>query len=396
MKIVIACDKFKGSLTSSEANESISCGFFDYFEREKVSPFVKRPEISSLIMADGGEGTLEIFAANKKPGGGEVEEIILSVKDPLLRDISAKYLMCGRRAYIEMAKASGLALLNPSEYDPLRASTYGFGQMIADAIERGAEEIVCGIGGSATNDGGAGMLAALGFELVGRSGFSVEPGGVGLLDLIEIRCSPASRSLASIKFITACDVNNPLLGAEGATRVYSAQKGAGEREMAILERALENFSGVVCEFAGEDFRGHPGAGAAGGTGFAMLSLLGAELRPGWQVMAEAAGLEERTSSCDLVVTGEGSLDKQSLHGKVASGVADTAGRHNKPLWIFCGVNRLAPEEAELLGKSVKVFSLEEIAPDPQTSLKEAKGLLRKISAQAATFLKEIESNLQNQ
>lgn len=343
-------------------------------------------EVCFIEMADGGEGSLDVF--RKVSGAGRVQ---LYVKDPLGREIGAEYLYSNGVAFIEMAKASGLCLLKKEEYNPLAASSFGLGQIIYDAVEREAEHIIIGIGGSATNDGGAGMLSALGYGLLDASGNEIPPGGASLNDLATIIPGPASTRLEQIRFEVATDVNNPLLGINGATNVFSAQKGANASMRQVLEKGLENFSNVAKNITGIDYSIFPGTGAAGGVGFALKAFLGAELLPGWSIMASLAGLEEKIVKSDLVITGEGSLDRQSLGGKLISGIMELCHKHKKPLWIFCGVSSLNEES---LSKNIKIFPLTLEEPDPEESVKNAKRLLENISEKAATFLNDNKSNLQ--
>lgn len=377
MKIVIASDKFKNCLSSKEVNRAIGSG---------VQKSLSGCEVCYIEMADGGEGSLDVF--RKVSGAGRVH---LYVKDPLGREIAAEYLYGNGIAFIEMAKASGLCLLKREEYNPMIASSFGLGQIIFDAVDRGAEHIIIGIGGSATNDGGAGMLSALGYKLLNASGNEIPPGGASLNDLETIISSPASTRLEQIRFEVATDVNNPLLGTNGATNVFSAQKGADATMRQMLEKGLENFSKVAKNITGIDYSIFPGTGAAGGVGFALKSFLGAELLPGWSIMASVAGLEEKIAKSDLVITGEGSLDRQSLGGKLISGIMELCHKNNKPLWIFCGVSSLNEES---LSKNIKIFPLTLEEPDPEESVKNAKRLLENISEKAATFLNDNKSNLQ--
>jgi glycerate kinase len=376
MIIITACDKFKGTLTSVQANEAIARGI------RKILPDA---EIISKMMADGGEGSADLFAASTGAVRREVK-----VKNPIGKEIITDYLVSDGTAFIEMSKASGLALLKREEYSPLYASSYGFGQMILDAFLNGAREIITGIGGSAVNDGGAGMLQALGFSLQDSERNELKPGGEVLNSLSYISISKYQDMLSVTKFITACDVDNPLLGARGAVMVYSGQKGAGDKEKDLLEKALANFARVAAEFTGKDYRGYPGAGAAGGTGFSLKTFLNSEMRPGWEVMASLSDLENAIKRADLVITGEGSFDSQSINGKLVSGVIELARRHNKPIWIFCGVNSVGPD---LPYKQLKVFSISSIESSRERCEKFAEPLLEKIAESAATFNLSLTSNL---
>ncbi len=370
MKIVIASDKFKNCLTSKEVNRAIGKGLLKS---------LSEVELTYIEMADGGEGSLDVF--RKETGMGTVH---LYVKDPLGRVVGAEYLYGNGVAFIEMAKASGLCLLKKEEYNPLITSSFGLGQIICDAIEREAEQIIIGIGGSATNDGGAGMLSALGFGLLDYQGNRIAPGGASLNDLQKITTSPAIEQLNQVYFEVATDVDNPLLGEYGATNVYSEQKGADALSKEVLERGMKNFAKISADYLGVDFSDFEGAGAAGGVGFALKAFLGASLRPGWEIMSKLSDLEEKIASCDLVITGEGSFDSQSLRGKLVNGIMSLAAKYGKPLWILCGVSSL---NAQGFSNNIKVFPLSDEEPDKDASMKRSSQLLEKVSAQAATFLK---------
>ncbi len=322
MKILLAPDSFKDSLSANEVCEALKRGIL------KALP---QAQIVSLPMADGGEGTLETLVGSQK--GRTVTSL---VNDPLGRPIEAAYGMVGSTAIIEMARASGLELLKPEERNPLKTSTYGTGQLILDALNQGCRHFIIGIGGSATNDGGAGMLQALGVRFLGGDGNEIQVEGGNLDDIARIDNSNLDSRIVQSKIRVACDVTNPLLGENGASHVFAAQKGADKSMIETLEMGLANFSEKTRQIVGQDFSLMPGAGAAGGIGFGLMAYLGAQLRSGFEIVSEWVGLEEEIQKSDLIITGEGKIDEQSRYGKVPSGVAQLAKKHGKPVICIAG------------------------------------------------------------
>jgi len=335
MKILIAPDKFKGSLSAREVAENIELG---------LRSVLRDAEIAIAPMADGGEGTAEVIC--NALGGSWVK---CKAHDALGREIDARYAWIANRklAVMEMSEVAGMRRLSKSERDPLLASTFGVGEMILDAAQHGAREMIVGLGGSATNDGGFGMARAVGFRFFADA--KELTGTVGELQkLTEIEApvaagvSPANsatqptRLPSQLKVVAAVDVQNPLLGENGATRVFGPQKGATDDKIDILEGALAKFADVVSKEFGVDYRDEPGAGAAGGLGFGLMSFCGAKIRPGFEVVAEAADLESKMENFDLVITGEGSLDRQTLEGKTAAGTARLARKLGKPVFAVAG------------------------------------------------------------
>jgi len=319
-RILVAPDKFKGSLTAPAAAQAIGDGIRDALPDAEI---VLRP------IADGGDGTAETLHAAL--GGSWVH--VPGVADPLGRPIEARYLWIGADlAVIAMSEASGLWRLHPGEYDPLRASTFGTGQLIADALHRGARRILIGLGGSATNDGGAGMARALGFQFLDSFGRPLDL-PAALADLGTI-APPSHASAAEITGL--CDVSNPLLGPHGASQTFAPQKGATPARTESLDRHLRHLADVVARDLHCDFRDTPGAGAAGGLGFGLLSFCSASLKPGFETIAALLGLQREIATCDLVITGEGSLDDQTLHGKGPCGIAHLARAAGKPVLAFAG------------------------------------------------------------
>lgn len=321
MKILVAPDKFKGSLSAVAAVEAITRGL------RAVWPDA---EISSAPIADGGEGFAE--ALGQALGGAWVETRAL---DPIGREVDARYAWVEgeRLAIIEMSAASGLWRLTPEERAPLRANTFGTGQLIRHAVERGARKILVGLGGSATTDGGVGMAAALGYEFLTSDGeeLALFPGHLIALTRIQADCA-----IELPEIIAACDVQNPLLGPRGTAHIFSPQKGASESDVIALEGSLGALADAVTTDLGCDFRDTPGAGAAGGIAFGLLSFCGAKVVSGFDLVADTLRLEERIAASDLVITGEGRIDGQTLEGKGPAGVAALARRHGKPVLALAG------------------------------------------------------------
>lgn len=316
--ILLAFDSFKGSLTSREVA--------DAFE-EGVRTIVPDCEVRKVCLADGGEGTAEALVTSLDGEWVEAE-----VFDPLMRPIRARYGLVdnGQTGIIEMAVASGLPLLDESERNPLNTSTYGTGQLIADALARGCRKLLIGIGGSATNDAGIGMLTALGYRFLDAEGNSLPGRGESLEQIASINDSHALSELKSVEIYVACDVTNPFCGPQGAAHIFAPQKGADEAMVARLDRGLSHFASIINEYNRVDIVNIPGAGAAGGLGGAFSALLNAQLSRGVEIVLDALHFEELLKGCDLVVTGEGRIDHQTLMGKAPSGVLKVASRRGIP------------------------------------------------------------------
>lgn len=327
IRIVIAADSFKGSLTSMEAGTAISVGLqAGLAEKGIASAFAVVP------IADGGEGTIEAFTAAR---GGE--RAAVSCPGPLGDPVEAEFLLLpgGTTAVIESAQSCGLGLV-AGRADILRSNTAGLGRQIAAALDRRPTRILVGLGGSATNDWGAGMADALGARFLGGGGRPLPPCPAALGDVRSIDLSRWDARLLSVRFEAVSDVDNPLLGPEGAAAVFSPQKGADPRTVQILQKTGSRFADVVEAAAGRRFRDHPGAGAAGGLGFGLMAFLNAEIRSGIETIIEAADLRNRIEDADLIITGEGCLDAQSRRGKTAAGIARLARDAGRPCIIFSG------------------------------------------------------------
>jgi glycerate kinase len=323
MKVVIAPDSFKESLSALQVAEAIEAGVREIFPDA---------DIVKLPVADGGEGTVQ--AMIDATGGRRVE---LEVTGPLGEPAGAFYGVASMPdsgaalAVIEMAAASGLEMVPPNRRNPMTATSRGTGELILHALDAGVRRFVLGVGGSATNDGGAGMLQALGVRLLDDGGAELGPGGAALARLARIDVSGLDPRVRDSVFDIACDVNNPLVGPNGASAIFGPQKGATPEMVAELDACLAHYGQLIARDLGQDIAGMPGAGAGGGIAAAMVVFLGGRLRPGIEIIAEAVGLEKAVRDADLVITGEGRIDGQSASGKTPVGVARVAKRHGKPV-----------------------------------------------------------------
>lgn len=324
MRILIAPDKFKGSLSATEAADAMARGWAAGW-----------PEAELLLcpLADGGEGTLEVLV--RATGGRTVE---CDVTGPLGEPRRASFgiLGDGKTAVVEMAAASGLALIPPDKRDPRYATSAGTGDLIRCALDAGARRIIVGIGGSATNDGGTGMAAALGARFLDDCGEELPPGAIYLNNMESMETGGIDPRVRETDFIVASDVTNPLLGEEGASRVYGPQKGASEYDVELLESGLRRLAEVASSHVAPGYEDRPGAGAAGGLGFGLMAFLGAKLWPGTGVVMAAVGFKRKLEGCGLVVTGEGRLDAQTAYGKTVSGVARAARASGIPVLALGG------------------------------------------------------------
>lgn len=322
MKILVAADSFKGSLSAKDACAAIREGLLS------ASPSA---QVAVLPLADGGEGTVD--AVKHLPGA---QTVFVKTVDALTRPVSAEYCVIGDTAVMEMAAASGITLLKKDELDPKITTTYGCGPMLSDALGRGVKKIIIGIGGSATNDGGAGALSALGARLLDINGREIPTGGAALTLLHKIDLSAFDKRIFETEITAACDVTATLCGENGATKVFARQKGASQADIPLLENALFNFGKILEKTYDKPVFDIAGGGAAGGFG-AMLSVCcNAALRPGIELIAELAGLEEKIRECDTVITGEGKTDASTLLGKVPVGVARIAKKLGKPCVLLSG------------------------------------------------------------
>jgi len=324
MKIVVAPDSFKGSLTAIEVSVAIEQGIREVFPEA---------EIIKIPMADGGDGTVECLV--NATGGEILKEKVIG---PLGNEILAHYGILGdkKTAVIEMAAASGLTLVPENKRNPLITTTYGTGQLIKVALNQECRKMIIGIGGSATNDGGAGMLQALGVKLLDREEKEVGFGGGELKKIVKIDISCMDNRLFDIKVLVASDVNNPLCGPQGASRIYGPQKGATPEIIEELDKSLAYFAELIKRDLNKDVKDIPGAGAAGGLGASLMAFLNAELRPGIEIIIEIVKIEQIIRESDLLITGEGRIDAQSVFGKVPFGLGKMAKKYNVPVIAIVG------------------------------------------------------------
>ena len=361
MKIVVAPDKFKGSLPATQVAAAIAAGLH-----------AGRPgaEVVTIPVADGGEGTVDAAVA------AGFERVPVTAAGPAGDPVRASYARRGEVAVVELAGVCGLARLPGGRPAPLSASSFGAGEVLRAALEAGARRIILGVGGSASTDGGAGLLQALGARVLDTSGEPVRPGGAGLREVAALDLTRLHRALYSAEIILAADVDNPLTGPDGAAEVYAPQKGASPAEVAALATGLCRWAAVVATAVGRDWSRAPGAGAAGGVGFAALAVLGATRRPGIELVLDLAGFETALDGADLVITGEGSLDAQSLAGKTPVGVARAAARRG--IGVVAVAGRSTLREAELATAGITaVYPLSDLEPDLERCRAEAARLLRR-------------------
>ncbi|MCF2533363.1 glycerate kinase [Yinghuangia soli] len=348
VKIVVAPDKFKGTLTAAQAAGHLADGIL------RVLPAA---DVRRLPVADGGDGTVDAAVA------AGFRRVRTRVAGPTGHAVDASFAIRGTTAVVELAEAAGLVLLPAGTPAPLTASSYGVGQLITEAVRVGARRIVLGLGGSACTDGGAGMVQALGGRLLDADGVELPPGGAALRGLARIEAADLQRRYADLDVVIASDVDNPLLGSNGAAAVYGPQKGAGPEDVPVLEAGLARWAEIAeLDVHAVGIAAQPGAGAAGGVGFGALAFLGATLRPGIELLLDLLGFAAVLDGADLVVTGEGRLDRQTLHGKAPAGVAAAARGAGVPVVAVAGRVELAPAELEAAG-IVKAYALADLAPD---------------------------------
>lgn len=336
-KIVVASDSFKGSLASLQVADAVEAA---------VKEIYPSCEVVKVNVADGGEGTMDAFL--QQLGG---RKVVVTVSDPLWRPVEASYLILddGLTAIMDMSSASGLTLLTPEERNPSKTSTIGTGELIRDALDRGCRRFLVGIGGSATNDAGMGMLHALGYRFLDSDGMELPPIGESMVSVAFIDGAERISALAEAEFIVACDVNAPLYGQDGAAYVFAAQKGADENMVAALDHGLRHFSEISAAFTGSDFAGIQGSGAAGGLGFAFRQFLGARLERGADMVLDAIRFDDLIEGADLVITGEGRIDLQTLTGKTPFGVRQHAARYAIPVVAIGGQVTIDKSQSEFSG-----------------------------------------------
>jgi|SRR6056297_234835 len=373
MNFVLAPDKFKGSLTGLEFCDAVA---------EGIRSVMPNADIVKLPLADGGDGTIEVVNYYLK---GEIVNI--EVNNPFFQPIRASYLYSEstKTAFIEMAEASGVKLLSTSELDCKNATTLGTGEMIVDAIDKGALTIILGIGGSATNDCGIGMATALGYKFLDKNGQIVKPIGANLSRIDKIDNSRVHQRINEVVFKVACDVTNPLYGKNGAAHVYAAQKGATQEDIGLLDQGLQDFSKIINPFFKVDAQSIEGAGAAGGMGIATKVFLNGNLEPGIKLIKKLANFDERIVGADWVISGEGKLDIQTLSGKTIDGILTSLKKSNGKLAVFCGMIELEKQALEDIGISYAA-SVMDTAVDLEDALQNSKDYLKNI---ATTFAQKI-------
>jgi glycerate kinase len=365
MRVIVAPDKFKGSLTAAEAAEAIEAGL------RRARPDV---ELVRFPVADGGDGTLAAVLSS-----GEAERVEAEVTGPTGEPVTAAFALApDGSAMVEMAEASGLRRLPGGVPAPRDATTYGTGELIAAALDRGAARLVLGIGGSATTDGGTGMASALGARFLDGDGNPLAPGGGALMRLAHIETGGLDPRVADLEVTVACDVDNPLVGQDGAAAVYGPQKGARPDDILLLDSALRRYARILREDLGLDLENVPGAGAAGGLGAGAIAFLGAELKPGIELVLELVGFDREIGRADLVVTGEGSLDAQSLRGKAPFGVARAAGANGVPVVALAGQLEVRERELRAAGFE-EAHALTSIEPDVERCQEHAAELLERLA-----------------
>jgi len=374
MKFVIAPDKFKDSLTGLEFCNAVS---------EGILSILTHAEIVKLPLADGGDGTIEVVDFYLKGKHVHVE-----VTNPLFKKIDAPYLFseANQVAFIEMAEASGMKLLNNKERDCKSTTTIGTGELILDAINKGAKTIILGIGGSATNDCGIGMATALGYRFLNKEGIKVKPIGENLSNIVSIDSSQVEARLKHVNFKIASDVTNPLYGKNGAAYVYAEQKGATLEDIAMLDKGLEDFSKVIDAHFNINSQNIKGAGAAGGMGIATYVFLNGTLTSGIELIKEIARFDENIKNADWIITGEGKLDSQTLSGKTITGVLDSAIKESIPVAVFCG--KIENESLDKLGITY-ADSVMRVANNLDDAMRNSYKYLKEISIKFSDKIKKV-------
>jgi glycerate kinase len=364
VRVLVAPDKFRGTLTAREAASAIATGWL----RSRPAD-----EIVQIPMADGGEGTLDALV-DATDGGRRT----LFVEGPLGEPVEAEFGWLGNAdppvVVVEMARASGLELVSPERREPMRASTFGTGELILAACREGADEVIVCIGGSASTDGGAGMAQAMGVRLLDASGGAIGRGGASLLDLARIDLTTLDAAARRTRIVVASDVDNPLVGANGAAHAYGPQKGASAEEILVLDRALGHLAAVVYRDLMIDVRYVHGAGAAGGLGAGLVAFLGAKVRPGTEIVMEAVHFTSALTGADLVITGEGAFDERSIDGKVPGGVISAAAGTGVRVVVLCGRADVRPEDV-IVASLVERFGHERALADACAALEDLAALV---------------------
>jgi glycerate 2-kinase len=381
MNILIAMDSFKESLTALEACEAVKKGFKEVL-KDKCN-------ITCVPMADGGEGTVQSLVDATE---GKIIKTV--VTGPLMEDADSFYgiLGDGKTAVIEMAAASGIEMVKPQDRNPLITTTFGTGELILKAIEKGVTKIILGIGGSATNDGGVGMAMAIGVKFLDKHGSSIQPVGGDLKNIEKIDMSEINSKIKDIEFLVACDVDNPLTGSKGASAIFGPQKGATPECVKQLDANLTHYAKKVKEFLGVEIESVPGAGAAGGLGGGSIAFLNATLKSGIDIVIEATSIEEYAKSANLVITGEGRIDRQTAFGKTPMGVAKVAKKYNIPVIALAGCLGDGYEDVFDIGIDT-AFSILPRAVSTEEAINAGKENLEKAARDIARLIKIYIKNL---
>lgn len=371
-RVIVASDKFKGTLSSDEVAAAVGDGV------RQVCPGAV---VDSVAVADGGEGTLAAAVA------AGFELVLRTATGPTGHLVESGFARRGDTAVVELADVSGLSRLPEGKPAPMTATSRGVGELIAAAIDSGCTRVILGIGGSACTDGGAGLVRALGARLLDRSGWELAEGGAALAKAVSLDLTALRERLAGVQLVVACDVDNPLTGRSGAAATYGPQKGASPAQVVELDLALTQWADLVARAARgqaltRDLRDARGAGAAGGVGFAAMAVLGAELRPGIELLLELVGFHQQLEGADLVVTGEGALDEQTLHGKAVAGVAAAARKGGIPVVAVCGTNRLDSARLRRAGIT-SAYALTDLEPDVRRCIADPVPLLRQLGERIA-------------
>jgi glycerate kinase len=366
-RVVVASDKFKGTLSSDQVAAAVSDGV------RRIRPDAI---VGSVLVADGGEGTLAAAVA------AGFELVPVTATGPTGEPVQSGFARRGEIALVELADVSGLNRLPGGKPAPMTATSRGTGELVAAAIDSGCTRVILGIGGSASTDGGAGLVRGLGARLLDADGEDVAEGGAALTAAVSLELTALSERLEGVEIVIACDVDNALTGPTGAAAVYGAQKGAGPADIDQLDTALGHWADLVARETRRNLRDAPGAGAAGGVGFAALALLGAELRPGIDLVLDLVGFHEQLTGVDLVITGEGALDEQTLHGKAVAGVAAAARAAGIPVVAVCGTNRLDPARLRQAGIAT-AYALTDLEPDVRRCIADPTPLLRRLGERIA-------------
>jgi glycerate kinase len=371
MKILLAPDKFKGTLTAQEVCEALAAGLNKN----------QQHEIRQMPLADGGEGTQEFFL--KHLNG---KQITVPAHDPLMRPMRADYILSsdGKTVFIEMSRTSGLSLLKANERNPMFTTTFGTGEQVRHALDASVEQIILGIGGSSTNDAGLGLLCAIGVRMLDEQGQEFIPRGESIINIKRIDLSLLHPRVKRTKFTSLCDVQNPFYGDQGAAHVYAPQKGATPEQVLKLDLGLKHVAGLIKQQTGIDLQQTPGSGAGGGIAGGLHAFLNAKIESGIQVIFDLILFAEAVAWADVVITGEGKLDAQTLQGKVVAGVAREANKQKKPVLIVCGKNELNADQARVPGVR-SITSLLDFAGKENAMTKTRKAL-EELATQLATTL----------